>query len=118
MKLVTQERVEKILQTRQILLDGMPVKAIIKALKEQMLGRYILLIMKDMVDLRKKLIEKNNGLLKLPIEYRTDLRSIKNSIGDVQKNLRKKGFSFFRTKPPLKLSLVKMPLLYMTLLQE
>ena len=86
MKLVTQERVEKILQTRQILLDGMPVKAIIKVLKEQMLGRYILLIMKDMVDLRRKLIEKNNGLLRFQIGCRQDLQNIKNNIGDARKN--------------------------------
>ena len=61
MKQAIQELIEKTLVILQTSSDGTLVKAIIKDLKNKMLGLYILHIMKDMVVLREKHIEKNNG---------------------------------------------------------
>jgi hypothetical protein len=61
MKLETLEQAERILRIQQILLVGMLLKVIIKDLIGWMLDRYILHIMRVMVALRKKLIEKSHG---------------------------------------------------------
>ena len=86
MKLVTQEQVERILLIQQTLLDGMPAKDITKVLKELTQGLYILHITKGMEGLKRKPIEKNNGLLRFLTEYKQDLQNTRNNIGDAQKS--------------------------------
>ena len=44
--------------------------------------------------IKRKLIERNNGSLKLLIGYRQDQQSISNNIGAAQKILKRKGLKF------------------------
>ena len=61
MKRVTQEQIEKILVTLQILSVGTQAKVIIKVSKKLTQDLCILLITKDMEGLKKSHIVKNNG---------------------------------------------------------
>jgi len=60
-KLMYNNRIEKILVTLQILSVGTQAKVIIKVSKKLTQDLCILLIMKDMEDLKKSLIVKSNG---------------------------------------------------------
>jgi hypothetical protein len=57
---------------------------------------FILHIMKDTVDSKRKLTERSSGSSELLTESKLDQKSIRNNIGDVLKISKRKDSGFFR----------------------